>query len=1349
MAKPIGQDRRSSLKNREIYPVQQRQPLPDCSPALNTVDKATNTTPDETAPKISERNTVPWSKRRLASRQKRLCIIDQANSELDNSAESRHEERLLYRDDISGAGEIADELRLAESALFKARKKGRRPSKTVTKDLVFSISSRMASGGGLKAPPVGVPACIGMVADAMTYSASHIADDCERVSQQLTTVEPSLVTPLYPELNTDPWSASIPCSTENVVCLPPWTGPFTRRSSADGSNPMVNTKFAIRASAEQSHLLRRESAGTGYKDDGAAFSCQCREPVNTISEAPVSASKRYTNSEATHPNRNASDAANAAQANSHQIHDTVMSTRALNFGVRSSSHLKGEPSDNLLTLITRENACLRRTSLRAKSHTVVYQPSHSKQPPQIQNETNHFPLVTADLDPSTVLCEVPKKKLESSQGGSDQSAVYERERQAQQSPSQAAQGVEFTTLCQPSHSGTPSHAPYNLARIRTPTLPSGSTTVLHGIAYKRDHASYGFQSFDNGLKPDDPVYMRVSASQDLGVLRENLCEQPTRDVTRRPVPRPRTINLSKKERKATKERPSRDAVSCPRKPSAEEGESVNRRNDQLKTESAIASEDHVKQKTVPNKTPAGTDERKGVEDIAEQHRSLALQAVRARETTMQKTPIVRDSADSMEANKIDIYSMVLQVNCDNSATFDVPTSLSASSRKEAEKKYTFDNGGQCDASAVINARKNELVLRETALPHYLAVHENEHAGSEADKQVYDCELLGSKAVELNGVCVPGIVVSPLPHATSRITVKTWPFNGTTNPVEVWRTAGIIARKYGVPALLDVVVGVQRTTNDSIVELRLPRSLFFSGDESRPNVKHMFRDAIREAATEFNQKPMAANLTAQIMAVFKGLAAVSDKPAAARSCRVRKLKHIDNSVRTFVAAVFNGDINPSTTVVVRNSDVVLGGLVRLTHNLSVQHFLNYLGFRLLVRLAVLLPEHLVNLRRLFSVEFTGRVVQDDLKWLLCMRLAEAVAPTCLENLQAKMFAQKRAPTLARRFWLLQMEDFFSRNLRLYAWISEKTLSLMEKKMERYKFVHVLFDKASKNGTGCEGVRKLLASRRRLKKSQLVPAILATWETFQGRYLTQTTQRLLPRDPGFLFEAHPRLAKSLQTVYVPPGLVNASVPENSTMLAFHLSRVATRLFRTLVPLASAEGGDQCSGPSALTQQSQRSLARLRKCLTKDAQSLPSQLQPRASDVLWDGEGREGEEAGFAILAQTAALGLAFAAFKEMLRVDRIWRLDFRFASLANVSAEQLFFLYYALDNCERSDRTHRAHAYGAWRRLPAEQRVNLPLRQMAHFAEAFGCESGRSAMAPMKRCGVLRWPAPRPGLRDDGQ
>ncbi|KAH7967596.1 hypothetical protein HPB52_000550 [Rhipicephalus sanguineus] len=565
-------------------------------------------------------------------------------------------------------------------------------------------------------------------------------------------------------------------------------------------------------------------------------------------------------------------------------------------------------------------------------------------------------------------------------------------------------------------------------------------------------------------------------------------------------------------------------------------------------------------------------------------------------------------------------------------------------------------------------------------------------------------------------------------------------------VEVWRTAGIIARKYGVTALLKVVVGAERTTNKSIVELALPRSLFFSGDESRPGVKRMFIEAIREVATEFNQTNTVANLTADIIEIFKGLSKVTDKPVSSGTCRVRKLKHMDYSIRTFVTAVFNGDISPYTTVIVRNSDAVLGGLVRLTHNLDGQHLLNYLGFRLLVRLAVLLPEHLVNMRRLFSIEFTGRVVREDLKWLLCMRLVEAVVPPCLERVQANMFKENRTLTLARRFWLLQMEEFFSRNLRHLAWISEKTLSLMEKKLTYYKFVHVSFETASKNGPACKSLRNLLASRRRLKKSQLVPAILATWETYQEMYLKQTAGGILQRDQGFLSESNPRLVQSQQEVHVPPGLVNASVPENSTMLAFHLSRVATRLFHALVPLVSVEDG-QCSGPSAMTQQSQRSLARLRNCLAKDVQSLPSQLQPRAPDVLWDDDGQEGEEAGFAILAQTAALGLAFAAFKEMVRVDRIWRLDFRFISLASISAEQLFFLYYALDNCERSDRTHRAHEYSSWRRLPAEQRVNLPLRQMAHFAEAFGCAPGKSAMAPADRCGVLRWPAPRPDIRDD--
>ncbi|KAH9382589.1 hypothetical protein HPB48_010337 [Haemaphysalis longicornis] len=103
------------------------------------------------------------------------------------------------------------------------------------------------------------------------------------------------------------------------------------------------------------------------------------------------------------------------------------------------------------------------------------------------------------------------------------------------------------------------------------------------------------------------------------------------------------------------------------------------------------------------------------------------------------------------------------------------------------------------------------------------------------------------------------------------------------------------------------------------------------------------------------------------------------------------------------------------------------------------------------------------------------------------------------------------------------------------------------------------------------------------------------------------------------------------------------------------------------------------------------------------------------------------------------------QEMLPVDRIWHLDFRLAPLANLSAEALFFLYYALDNCERGDSAYLAHAYDAWSRLPAELRVNLPVRHMERFSAAFGCTPGQSAMAPRRRCAVMRWPAPRPEAR----
>ncbi|KAL1427735.1 hypothetical protein MTO96_017166 [Rhipicephalus appendiculatus] len=139
-SKSAGYERMTSVKTQEVHPRQQSHRLP----AQSMVDKATNTILDEAAPNTTKHNPVSSSVRCFASRD-HLAIIDQDNSSQDNSEETLNEERFLYRDDITGAGETADQGRLREGAKLKPRKKSHHRSKTVTKDLVFSISPKMAN----------------------------------------------------------------------------------------------------------------------------------------------------------------------------------------------------------------------------------------------------------------------------------------------------------------------------------------------------------------------------------------------------------------------------------------------------------------------------------------------------------------------------------------------------------------------------------------------------------------------------------------------------------------------------------------------------------------------------------------------------------------------------------------------------------------------------------------------------------------------------------------------------------------------------------------------------------------------------------------------------------------------------------------------------------------------------------------------------------------------------------------------------------------------------------------------------------------------------------------------------
>lgn len=170
-------------------------------------------------------------------------------------------------------------------------------------------------------------------------------------------------------------------------------------------------------------------------------------------------------------------------------------------------------------------------------------------------------------------------------------------------------------------------------------------------------------------------------------------------------------------------------------------------------------------------------------------------------------------------------------------------------------------------------------------------------------------------------------------------------------------------------------------------------------------------------------------------------------------------------------------------------------------------------------------------------------------------------------------------------------------------------------------------------------------------------------------------------------------------LPPGLFGSIVPLNSSLRTHQVARVAVRLYTALAALLSVA-----------------------ECLRRDLDAMPPALKsgfPPAKEQPW------------ALFDQAVGLALAHDNLAELLDTRRIWGKDLRLKGLENLSSDQLFFVYYAMDNCERSDA--QAQRRLAWP-LGGQERVNGPLRHWAPFAKNFGCLDGQPMVAP-KRCPLL--------------
>ncbi|KAL1428025.1 hypothetical protein MTO96_000362 [Rhipicephalus appendiculatus] len=519
--------------------------------------------------------------------------------------------------------------------------------------------------------------------------------------------------------------------------------------------------------------------------------------------------------------------------------------------------------------------------------------------------------------------------------------------------------------------------------------------------------------------------------------------------------------------------------------------------------------------------------------------------------------------------------------------------------------------------------------------------------------------------------------------------------------------------YGIISILDVTIGVLHGHADRTIELTYPRHLLIEGDYANAEVLETFRSAVIEAAEEFGWSSETDNLISQVISVAQNLADIIMDDRSNWEVLVWKFDEFIDSNRDiglFLRSVLERDAFADPAVVLRNSRPI-ERLQQFASTASVAAFVNYLCFRVVVYFSPLMDhDRTTHLRRLAGSEIAGRVLTEDKEWLLCLRMVESTQPACLSRAltMQQVAAGAYAPS---RIWIGRLEDQFYRNLPRLAWMTEMSVNVFNNVIRKFRVAR-FFGASIFDDDHCPRPRP-----SEIRGSSTIGLFVRFAAKYQLWRLRQIGRPTRPRDYGHVFDMRSRYNVAQQAVYLPVGLVGDSLPANSTLPVYHASRTALRLYLGLLPLVY-ERWDSNENTEALELRLPADYVEIR----------PS-------------------EARYPILAQSAALALAYAAFKELLSVERVWKVDFRLLSLVDVTSEQLFFLFYALDNCERSDKPYRSHQFKAWQVLPPEYRVNIPLRHLPQFAQAFQCNasSGNSwhrRLPPMvapeeSRCDTVRW------------
>ncbi|KAK8773871.1 hypothetical protein V5799_011596 [Amblyomma americanum] len=555
-------------------------------------------------------------------------------------------------------------------------------------------------------------------------------------------------------------------------------------------------------------------------------------------------------------------------------------------------------------------------------------------------------------------------------------------------------------------------------------------------------------------------------------------------------------------------------------------------------------------------------------------------------------------------------------------------------------------------------------------------------------------------------------------------IRLWPRDTNSSVREVWEFAGELVRDLGFGSIVDIAVGIRATDDGNpVVELRQPAHALSCNGAWRVPVAMLLHNALSDLSLEFTHAPRP-EIMDEIISAFIRLGscpaylALADfngvtfgRPLAA----LTNLSELNDDVRQFLGIAFEGvtRLRPDTVVVLKPASYVREYLAASVRELAPRALMNYMGLLALVHLSPFLPERHLHLRQLFAKILRGRTLPDvSNSSTLCLMAVERALPACFRKLSASLFRAAEYDVRVPEK-LSQLEDAFAHNVRHLAWMNDELAVVNRYQLKHRRASHLGLATGTNASCVPSGVTMRTDSPvqfyrdvcRAQQRSVLEPIIA-------GRSVA--AHRVATVRPSSVRAVYDRL---LRRVLVPAALFNTSVPGNSAGFSLQLARYAVRFYRALLDALFLDDWDRVEDEAV-----RQKLQVLLQCFGWDLRELPATLKGSV--------GLNPARSTAALLLQTAALQFAFRAFQDLWQVRRTWNADFRYRRLPSLSVEALFFVYYALDNCETSDPVYKGD-----QRLPAEHRVNLPLRHLAEFAPLFNCSADAVMGRPGRSCAVV--------------